>query len=116
MDLSTNNPVIMPVVGARFSDFEELRKSIDDWILAEGLSYAVRRVEQRRLILQCRKPDICMFKLTAHPRAEYWQITSYTPHTCPTTTHQKWRVAASSKRLAVHHHGLVASLPNNIQG
>lgn len=110
--LNNNTPIAIPVIGARFNDLAELRKAIDDWILAEGLSYSVRRVEQRCLILYCRKPDICTFKLTTHPRAEFWQITAYTPHTCPSITHNGWRIAASAKRLASHHNGLVAALPS----
>lgn len=83
----------MPIVGRTSRDFEQLRSSVNNWIFTEGLSYRVKRSDAKRCILVCRDSARCTFQLLAHSRDDGWQITTFSRHVCPISTHKNFAYA-----------------------
>lgn len=65
--------VNMPLIGAQFPSIEDLKDSINQWIISKHVSYKVKRAESNRYKLRCKAGVACPFQLDAFPRGQYRQ-------------------------------------------
>lgn len=91
-------------VGREFDSMEESKQFMYRWAVDNSMSFTVQRLEPTRWILVCRKPDICSFRLrlSKEKHSSSVRISKYTPHSCPSNTHHKWRKKNSIKLLTAN--------------
>lgn len=88
-------------IGREFESMEEAKLTAIRWAVDAGTSFIVWKSDPKRWIAICRKPDICDFRLRMSKSAKNGgiKITKLIPHTCPLSTHRKWKHANSVKVL-----------------
>ena len=80
--------------GMVFDTMEEARITIMTWLLRNGWSSKVPISNAQRLVHKCKDKD-CPFTLSINASKKGIRLTKLIHHTCPISTHDKWRSRSS---------------------
>ena len=78
-------------VGQTWDSVADGRLAVEQWAVANGLSYQVHKSNKKQWVAGCRDTE-CNFgiRITFSTRLRIASLTIFVPHTCPAATHQAW--------------------------
>jgi hypothetical protein len=80
------------LLGKRFNTLDDAKVAAKVFILDRGESWgSVRDSDTSRMVLRCKRRDICNFFMSVGDIQGEWGIKKYRPHSCPSSTHYDFK-------------------------